>query len=256
MSSTADDAVAIVGVGAILPDAPDAGAFWHNVTRRAATRSATSTRPAGTPRSTTTPTRRRPTKTYSKIGGWVRDWEWDPLGWKLPIPPKVADAMDDGQKWAVACTRMALADCGLARARARPRAHRGDPRQRDGRREALPDQPAHRLPRARPRARAAPRASPRCRPTCAPRSRASCTATSTPGCREITEDTMPGELANCIAGRVANLFNLRGPNFTVDAACASAMAAHGRGDRGARRARVRRRHHRRRRPQHGRVERS
>ncbi len=25
---------------------------------------------------------------------------------------------------------------------------------------------------------------------------------------------MPGELANCIAGRVANLFNLHGPNFT------------------------------------------
>jgi acyl transferase domain-containing protein len=40
-----------------------------------------------------------------------------------------------------------------------------------------------------------------------------------------TEDTMPGELGNCIAGRVANLFNLRGPNFIVDAACASAMAA-------------------------------
>ena len=36
---------------------------------------------------------------------------------------------------------------------------------------------------------------------------------------------MPGELGNCIAGRVANLFNLRGPNFTVDAACASALAA-------------------------------
>jgi len=41
----------------------------------------------------------------------------------------------------------------------------------------------------------------------------------------ITEDTMPGELSNCLAGRIANLFNLRGPNFVVDAACASAMAA-------------------------------
>ena len=41
----------------------------------------------------------------------------------------------------------------------------------------------------------------------------------------ITEDTMPGELGNCIAGRVANLFDLHGPNFIVDAACASAMAA-------------------------------
>jgi acyl transferase domain-containing protein len=42
---------------------------------------------------------------------------------------------------------------------------------------------------------------------------------------EVTEDSMPGELANCIAGRVANLFNFRGPNFVTDAACASAMAA-------------------------------
>ena len=41
----------------------------------------------------------------------------------------------------------------------------------------------------------------------------------------ITEDTMPGELANIIAGRVANLFNFRGPNFTTDAACASGLAA-------------------------------
>ena len=42
---------------------------------------------------------------------------------------------------------------------------------------------------------------------------------------EITEDTMPGELANCIAGRVANIFNFHGPNYVADAACASAMAA-------------------------------
>jgi len=42
---------------------------------------------------------------------------------------------------------------------------------------------------------------------------------------EITEDSMPGELANCIAGRIANIFNFHGPNYVVDAACASAMAA-------------------------------
>ena len=42
---------------------------------------------------------------------------------------------------------------------------------------------------------------------------------------EITEDSMPGELANCLAGRIANIYNFRGPNFTTDAACASAMAA-------------------------------
>jgi acyl transferase domain-containing protein len=42
---------------------------------------------------------------------------------------------------------------------------------------------------------------------------------------EITEDTMPGELSNVIAGRIANLFNLRGPNYTTDAACAPGLAA-------------------------------
>ena len=31
MSSSARDAVAIVGVGAVLPDAPDAATFWGNV---------------------------------------------------------------------------------------------------------------------------------------------------------------------------------------------------------------------------------
>ena len=41
----------------------------------------------------------------------------------------------------------------------------------------------------------------------------------------ITEDTMPGELPNIVAGHVANVLNLRGPNFITDAACASSFAA-------------------------------
>jgi acyl transferase domain-containing protein len=41
----------------------------------------------------------------------------------------------------------------------------------------------------------------------------------------ITEDSMPGELSNVLAGRVANALDLGGPNFTTDAACASSMAA-------------------------------
>ncbi len=41
----------------------------------------------------------------------------------------------------------------------------------------------------------------------------------------VTEDSFPGILANVIAGRVANRLDLGGPNFTVDAACASSLAA-------------------------------
>ncbi|MBO4555252.1 MAG: type I polyketide synthase, partial [Elusimicrobiales bacterium] len=41
----------------------------------------------------------------------------------------------------------------------------------------------------------------------------------------INGDTLPGELSNVIAGRIANVFNLNGPNFAADAACASSLAA-------------------------------
>lgn len=40
-----------------------------------------------------------------------------------------------------------------------------------------------------------------------------------------TEDSLAGTLENVTAGRVANRFNFGGPNFTVDAACATSLAA-------------------------------
>lgn len=42
---------------------------------------------------------------------------------------------------------------------------------------------------------------------------------------EWTEDSFPGLLTNVAAGRVANRFDFGGTNFTVDAACASSLAA-------------------------------
>jgi acyl transferase domain-containing protein/NAD(P)H-dependent flavin oxidoreductase YrpB (nitropropane dioxygenase family)/NADP-dependent 3-hydroxy acid dehydrogenase YdfG len=41
----------------------------------------------------------------------------------------------------------------------------------------------------------------------------------------LSEDSFAGILANVVAGRVANRLDLGGPNFTVDAACASSLAA-------------------------------
>jgi len=40
-----------------------------------------------------------------------------------------------------------------------------------------------------------------------------------------TEDSFPGILANVIAGRITNRLDLGGRNFTIDAACASSLAA-------------------------------
>ncbi|MEU1404434.1 SDR family NAD(P)-dependent oxidoreductase [Streptomyces sp. NPDC005728] len=41
----------------------------------------------------------------------------------------------------------------------------------------------------------------------------------------LTEDSFPGMLANVISGRIANRLDLGGANYTVDAACASSLAA-------------------------------
>ena len=154
----------------------------------------------------------------------MRDWDWNPLAWKLPLPPKVADGMDDGQKWAVACTRMALADAGWPE---RPldldrtavilgTAMAGERHYLTALRIAFPE-----LARELEQAGSFAALPADVRAAIAGELRGNLEA-SLP---EITEDTMPGELANCMAGRIANLFNLHGPNFTVDAACASAMAA-------------------------------
>ena len=38
-------------------------------------------------------------------------------------------------------------------------------------------------------------------------------------------DTVPGLIPNIIVGRIANRFDLMGPAYTVDAACASSLVA-------------------------------
>ena len=81
------------------------------------------------------------------------------------------------------------------------------------------------LPRVRARPRGVIDVPRSCRPTCARRSSPRPTSGWRSAFPTITEDTMPGELANIIAGRVANVFDLRGPNYVTDAACASGMAA-------------------------------
>ena len=111
MENTAYRAIAIVGAGAVLPDAPNVAAFWENVKNgRYSISEVTPER--WDPALYYDPDHTAPDKTYSKIGGWVREHTWDPMKWRLPIPPRVADAMDEPQKWGIACTREALEDYG------------------------------------------------------------------------------------------------------------------------------------------------
>jgi len=225
MEDTSYRAIAIVGVGAVLPDAPNVPAFWQNVKDgRYSISEVTPER--WDPALYYDPDHKAPDKTYSKIGGWVREHVWDPMKWRLPLPPRVVDAMDVSQKWAIACTREALEDYGypnrplntdrtavilgnaiggekhyftvarvlfpeFARELAESASFAALP---EAVRRDITEQFHERMGKLFP---------------------------------EITEDCMPGELSNCIAGRIANIFNFHGPNYVCDAACASAMAAIG-----------------------------
>ena len=89
--------VAVVGIAAIMPMAPDADAFWANIT--GGRYCVTDVPPERwNPALYYSPDHSARDKTYSTIGGWVREFEWDPIRWKLPIPPTVSAQMDQGQR--------------------------------------------------------------------------------------------------------------------------------------------------------------
>src|SRR5439155_26476966 len=162
--------------------------------------------------------------TYSRIGGWVRRFEWNPVAWRLPVPPAVATQLDDGQKWAVAGARAALLDAGWPDWTVDPErvaviignAIGGDKHYDTNLHIEFPT--FARAVRTAPSFATLPSAV---REAVLAEAHERFFA----GFPGVNEDTMPGELANIIAGRVANLFNFRGPNFTTDAACASGLAA-------------------------------
>ncbi|MGK5547976.1 SDR family NAD(P)-dependent oxidoreductase [Streptomyces sp. URMC 127] len=192
--------IAVVGMACMFPDAPDLPAFWADVL-------------AGTDAVTEVPPERWDTSLHfgpqaaahdlssSRWGGFLPRIPFDPL--RYGIPPASLAAIDPAQLLALEAAGRALADAGYDR--------RDFPRDRTcvifgaetgndttdavtvravlpsylGR---LPDELAAQLP-------------------------------------ALTEDSFPGMLANVIAGRIANRFGLGGANYTVDAACASSLAA-------------------------------
>src|SRR5512141_1004768 len=111
MEDTSSRAVAIVGAGAILPDAPNVPTFWENI--KTGRYSVTEIDPQRwDPQLYYAPDPKAPDKRYSTIGGWVREFAWEPMNWHLAVPPRVVGAMDGAQKWAIACAREALEDYG------------------------------------------------------------------------------------------------------------------------------------------------
>ena len=152
---------------------------------------------------------------YAKIGAVVADAEFDWRRWRQPRAP---------------CHRSTPASCGPSRSRRTPlnmRATTARPRTSTGREPAwcLP------TPWAAKTATCPTSACGQTTPSLAkshglPEGQVEgFTEAMLEGAPRVDEDTMPGELANVVSGRVANLLDLQGPNHAMDAACASSMAA-------------------------------
>ncbi len=192
--------IAIVGMAAIMPGAPDLATFWANVVQGA---NGIREVPADRWRVDEfyDPQSMNGEKSPSKWGGFLDPYPFDPLTYG--IPPLSLAAIEPVQLLALEASRRALADAGylerefdrentavvfgaeggtdLAGAygfRAMWRQYVGD----------LPAELGAVLP-------------------------------------SLTEDSFPGILGNVIAGRIANRLDLGGTNYTVDAACASSLAA-------------------------------
>ncbi|UZR28830.1 type I polyketide synthase [Methylococcus mesophilus] len=204
--------IAIIGMACLLPKAPDLRAYWQNIVNRVnAVREVTDDR--WRPTDFYDPKRGVKDKIYSKWGGFLDDVRFDPTEWG--IPPAAVKSIEPMQLLALVVAKQALDDAGLDR--------RPFPRERTasifgaggmhdlGTIYVFRTLLAHYLPKV---------------PGISEPARQQIMASLYD--RELppwTEDSFPGFLGNVVAGRVANRLDLGGTNFTVDAACASSLAA-------------------------------
>jgi acyl transferase domain-containing protein len=216
-----DDRVAVVGIGALLPDALSPAQLWSNLLARHS-----ALRPV--PKDLWDEdhyygrTAVRNERTSSRLGGLLRGFRFSAR--EFGIPPSVDIDLDITQKAALVASKAALAEIGVhgptapingavilgncmggMQARAEGvmlLSHR------------LVESTLERLPTFQhiPETQ---------RSTIVTELRESWCSQFRP----ISGNSLPGALGNIIAARVAHYFNFNGPTFTVDAACASSMAA-------------------------------
>ena len=212
--------IAIIGVAALLPDAQDVRAFWENIlSARVSLKEVPDNRwiasdfwVEGGPKNVDE------NKTYSKIGGWVEEFEFDWRRWR--IPPGSLPQIDPTQLWAVTVSAAALEDAGYMGEGSRelPKARTGVifANALGGENRNLSNHRvwADQFARHAVEAGGMPNEG-----------KTAFKEAILNGLPLVTEDTMPGELANVVSGRVANLLDLQGPNYSTDAACASTFAA-------------------------------
>ncbi|MFI5777685.1 SDR family NAD(P)-dependent oxidoreductase [Nocardia sp. NPDC051570] len=204
--------IAIVGLGAIMPGAPDVDTFWRNVIEG---RDLITDVPADRwlIEDYYDPDPEAPDKTYCTRGGFLPDIAFDPL--RYGLPPKNLSSTDSSQLLALTVADRVLSDAG-----------RGEGRIDHERVSVVLGSGMLKLGGElgarmnRPVLRKVLRE----RGIAEDEVRAICDAVAGHSVG-FQEASLPGVLANVVAGRIANTFDLHGANCTVDAACASSLAA-------------------------------
>jgi acyl transferase domain-containing protein/NAD(P)H-dependent flavin oxidoreductase YrpB (nitropropane dioxygenase family) len=200
----ASEPIAIVGMSCLFPKANDLETYWENILSKVDTITEVPIDQWDW-RNYYDPNPLARDKIHSKWGGFLQDLKFDPT--KYGIPPSSLASIDPMQVLLLEVTRAAIEDAGYAQ--------RGFDREKTSvvlanaghgpitalyslrsmlgwKLNDLSDSAKAELQEALP---------------------------------EWTEDSFPGYLGNVAAGRVANRFDLGGVNFSIDAACASSLAA-------------------------------
>jgi polyketide-type polyunsaturated fatty acid synthase PfaA len=211
---TQADGIAIVGVGALFPGAHGPADFWRNIL---AARELIRDVPPGywLPEDFYDPNPRVPDKVYCKRGAFLDPVDFDPM--KYGVPPKLLTSTDTCQLLSLMVADQVLRDSFGGRFEHVSRDRVGcvlgvcSGLELVGEMAGRLQRPAfvkvlreHGLPEDEVQAIS------------------SDIVNLGP---EWNESTFPGLLNNVVTGRIANHFDLGGPNFTTDAACASSFAA-------------------------------
>jgi acyl transferase domain-containing protein/acyl carrier protein len=219
-TATARSPIAVVGIGAICPGSHDADGFWRDVVAgRDLLRDVPPTH--WLLRDYYDPDPSATDKTYGRRGAFISEVEIDPL--ELGIPPALLPATDTAQLLGLVAAKQVLDDVTRGRPESLPR-----------------DRVSVILGATSVQELALSMGSRMQRPIWrkAMLENGLSEAEADQICDRIAEHfvpwqeaTFPGVLANVIAGRITNRFDLGGTNFITDAACAStfsalAMAAH------------------------------
>ncbi|HET7693028.1 MAG TPA: SDR family NAD(P)-dependent oxidoreductase [Gemmatimonadota bacterium] len=192
--------MAIVGMACVFPGASDLDAYWSNIARGINAIREVS-RERWDPDMYYDPDGKAGQTTPSKWGGFLDPVPFEPT--RYGIPPKSLPSIDPAQLLSLEVARRALEDAGYGT------------REFDRERTAVVfgTEGGSDLSHAYGFRALYPRYA----------------GAIPPELDEVlpvaTEDTFPGVLANVISGRIANRLDLGGENYTVNAACASSLAA-------------------------------